>query len=55
MKTKYSSIMESVHETATGLYAGGAIDKGTMREFDLICLTPVEIYDAEKEAVNLFV
>lgn len=40
--------MESVHETAKGLYAGGAIDNITMSKYDLICLKPVETYDAEK-------
>ena len=35
-------ILASVHETATGLHKAGAIDKATMREFDAICLTPVE-------------
>jgi putative transcriptional regulator len=49
MSTEYkSSIMESVHETAKGLYAGGAIDKVTMNTYDLMCLKPVEVYDAEK-------
>jgi putative transcriptional regulator len=33
--------MASIHETAEGLHAAGAMDKRTMREFDEICLTPV--------------
>lgn len=36
-----SSIMASIHETAEGLHAVGAMDKRTMREFDDMCLTPV--------------
>lgn len=49
MSTQYkSSIMESVHETAKGLYAGGAINKSTMSKYDLMCLKPVESYDAQK-------
>ncbi|MCL5796751.1 MAG: DNA-binding transcriptional regulator [Gammaproteobacteria bacterium] len=49
MSTQYkSSIMESVHETAKGLYAGGAINKATMSKYDLMCLKPVEAYDAQK-------
>ena len=33
--------MASIHETAEALHAAGVIDKGTMREFDELCLTPV--------------
>jgi putative transcriptional regulator len=42
MKKQYRSyLMASVHETAEGLHAAGAMDKRTMREFDELCLTPV--------------
>src|SRR5271157_1147886 len=42
MRKQYRSpLMASVHETAEGLHAAGAIDKRTMREFDELCLTPV--------------
>jgi len=37
-----SSILASVHETAAGLHGEGLIDKATMREFDALCLNPVE-------------
>lgn len=37
-----TGILASVHETATGLHKVGVIDKATMREFDALCLTPVE-------------
>jgi len=37
-----SSPMASIHETADGLYSGGVMDKRTMREFDELCLTPVQ-------------
>jgi putative transcriptional regulator len=40
-KTK-SAILEAVHETATGLYAAGVLDRLTLREFDRLCLPPVE-------------
>ena len=40
-KTK-SKILEAVHETATGLHQAGAIDQITLRDFDRICLPPVE-------------
>jgi putative transcriptional regulator len=35
-------IVASVHKTAAGLHMAGLIDKATMREFDALCLTPVE-------------
>jgi putative transcriptional regulator len=37
-----SSILASVHKTASGLHKAGLVDKATMREFDALCLTPVE-------------
>ncbi len=36
-----SPALASIHETAEGLHAAGAIDKRTMRQFDAACLTPV--------------
>jgi putative transcriptional regulator len=35
-------ILASVHKTAKGLHAAGVMDLATMREFDALCLTPVE-------------
>ena len=40
-KTK-SAILEAVHETAKGLHQAGAMDQITLREFDRLCLPPVE-------------
>jgi putative transcriptional regulator len=40
-KTK-SAILETVHQTASGLHAAGVMDQLTMREFDRLCLPPVE-------------
>jgi len=37
-----SLILASVHKTAAGLFEAGIVDKATMREFDALCLTPVE-------------
>jgi putative transcriptional regulator len=37
-----SGILTSVHKTATGLHNAGLVDRATMREFDALCLTPVE-------------
>lgn len=37
-----NDILASVHKTAAGLHQIGLVDKATMREFDALCLTPVE-------------
>jgi putative transcriptional regulator len=37
-----SSLMASIHETAEGLRSAGVMDKQTMREFNELCLTPVQ-------------
>jgi putative transcriptional regulator len=34
--------MASIHETAEGLHAAGVMDKRTMRDFDDLCVTPVQ-------------
>jgi len=34
--------MASIHETAEDLHGAGIMDKRTMREFDELCLTPVQ-------------
>jgi putative transcriptional regulator len=36
-----SKIMASIHEAAADLHRVGGIDRKTMREFDVLCLTPV--------------
>ena len=41
MRRKKSAILEAVHETAKGFYEAGVMDKTTMREFDRLCLQPV--------------
>ena len=41
-KKAESGILSSVHNTAAGLHKAGLVDKATMREFDALCLTPVE-------------
>jgi len=41
-KTDRSDALRSAHLIARDLHAGGAIDKATLRRFDLSCLTPVE-------------
>ncbi len=37
-----SGILGTVHRAAAGLRRAGVIDKATMREFDALCLTPVQ-------------
>ena len=41
-KMARSPVLASVHDTATGLHEVGLVDKATMREFDALCLAPVE-------------
>jgi len=40
-KTK-SIILEIVHDTAKGLHKAGVLDQVTLREFDQLCLPPIE-------------
>lgn len=42
------SVMEVVHETATGLYQAGLMSKSTMRELDQLCLPEIEKYNAQQ-------
>mgnify|MGYP001594432255 FL=1 len=46
-KTK-SAILEAVRETAKGLHAAGVMDQLTLREFDRMCLPPVEALRPEE-------
>lgn len=41
-KSYRNEIAEAVHEGISGLHRLGLVDKRTMREFDLRCLTDVE-------------
>jgi putative transcriptional regulator len=47
-KTYRSDALRSLHLAAEDLHAVGAIDKATMRRFDVACLTPVEELQPEK-------
>jgi putative transcriptional regulator len=40
-KAYRSEAASAIHETATGFFEAGIIDKQTMREFDESCLTPI--------------
>lgn len=37
-----SNLMASIHETAEGLHSAGVMNKRTLREFDALCLTPIQ-------------
>ena len=43
-----SPILDAIHETASGLHESGVMDKATMREFDRLCLPPVEPLQPEE-------
>ena len=44
-KTQYTSdAFEAIHVSAKALHRTGVIDKATMRDFDLACLTPVPAF-----------
>jgi len=47
-KEKHPSILETVHETAKGLYDAHVINATTMREFDELCLVPVKDLSARE-------
>ncbi len=38
------SILKAIHETAKGLHRAGTTDIRVLREFDVLCLTPVKNY-----------
>lgn len=43
-----SKVMASIHETAEDLHSAGIMDKRTLREFDALCLTPVQTLAPEE-------
>lgn len=47
-KTYKSEATAAVHEMMSGFYKSGVISKSTMREFDELCLTPVEKLSPEQ-------
>ena len=48
MRKTRSPILDAIHETASGLHESGVMDKATMREFDRLCLPPVEPLQPEE-------
>jgi putative transcriptional regulator len=47
MRKKKSAILDAVHETANGLHRTAVMDQVTMREFDRLCLPPIEHLEPE--------
>ena len=47
-KTYKNDVLAAIHETVSGYYDAGVIDKQTMRHFDETCLTPVHEFTAEE-------
>ena len=47
MRKTQSPILAAVHDTAKGLHKAGVMDQVTLREFDPLCLTPVEQVQTE--------
>ena len=47
-KTYKNDVLAAIHETVSGYYDAGVIDKQTMRRFDETCLTPVHEFTAEE-------
>jgi putative transcriptional regulator len=41
-KNYKSAASAAIHEGVSDLYKAGAVSKVTMREFDMLCLTPIE-------------
>ena len=48
MRRTKSAILEAVRETAKGLHAAGVMDQVTLREFDRLCLPPVNALQPEE-------
>lgn len=48
MRKTESPILAAVHDTAKGLHKAGVMDQLTLREFDQLCLPPVEPLQPEQ-------
>ncbi len=46
--SKHDNLLDVLHNTAKGLHDAGVMDSMTMREFDALCLAPVQTYSAEQ-------
>ena len=53
MAKKYrSDILAALHETAAGSHRIGLMSAKTMREFDVLCLTPAKELSAKKDEMR---
>jgi putative transcriptional regulator len=43
---KHDKLLDVLHSTAAGLHQAGVMDLTTLREFDALCLPPVQDYSA---------
>lgn len=48
MRKTQSPILGAVHDTAMGLHKAGVLDQVTLREFDQLCLPPIEPLQPEQ-------
>ena len=48
-----SDILAAIHETVSGYYAAGVINKQTLRDFDESCLTQVRDFTAKEQLESL--
>lgn len=48
MRKTRSPILDAVHETAKGLHKAGVMDQVTLREFDRLCVPPIEPLNPEE-------
>ena len=48
--SRASGVLSSIHETMSGLHTAGVVKTETMREFDKLCLEPVEKMGAKQIA-----
>ena len=44
----HDKLLDVLHSTAVGLHQAGVMDLTTMREFDALCLPPVQDYNADQ-------
>lgn len=49
MRKTPSPILDAVHDTAKGLHEAGVMDGNTLREFERLCLPPVEPLQPEQQ------
>lgn len=48
MRKSKSALLEAVHDTAKGLHKTGVMNQVTLREFERLCLPPIEPLEPEE-------